>query len=131
MKAFHNPEPFSRAGRPYAMAVTAGKFIFLAGQLGIRFEGSKRVVVEPGDAAAQIRQIFLNMREVLNGVGGTLDDICWMQLFVTNMADRLKMDSVRQEFFRTDHMPAATLIEVSGLALPGTVLEVNAIAVLD
>lgn len=130
-KQFYNPEPFSQIGRPYAMAVKAGNMVFLAGQLGVRVGDGRREVVSPGDAADQARQIFENMRSVLEGIGGDLSDICWVQLFVTDMQDRLKMDTVRREYFGSERMPAATLIEVSGLALEGAVVEVNALAVVD
>jgi hypothetical protein len=53
-----------------------------------------------------------------------------IQIFVTDMDDRLKMDAVRRAHFG-DSLPAATLVEVSKLALPGAVVEVNAIAVSE
>lgn len=129
-KQFHNPQPFKQIGRPYAMAVKAGSMVFLAGQLGVRVSESGREVVSPGNACDQARQIFENMRTVLRGVGGDLKDICWIQLFVTDIEDRLKMDAVRREYFGSEHMPAATLIEVSALALEGAVVEINALAVV-
>jgi len=130
-KQFHNPEPFRSEHRPYAMAVKAGKLVFLAGQLGVEFVDGKRTVVAPGDAERQIETIFINMRAVLEGVGAGLADICWLQIFVTNIDDRLRMDAVRRRFFGETELPAATMVEVSRLALPGTVVEVNAIAVIE
>jgi enamine deaminase RidA (YjgF/YER057c/UK114 family) len=130
-KQFHNPEPFKSENRPYAMAVKAGKIVFLAGQLGVQFVDGKRTVVAPGDAARQVETIFVNMRTMLEDVGATLRDICWIQIFVTNIDDRLKMDPVRRRFFGVAELPAATMVEVSRLALPGAVVEVNAIAVIE
>lgn len=130
-KIFHNPEPFKSAGRPYAMAVKAGKLIFLAGQIGVEFIDGERTVVAPGDATGQLEMIFTNMRSVLEGVGGTLADVCWLQFFVTDMEDRLRMDEVRRRFFGDTEQPAATLVEVRRLAMPGLVVEVNAIASLE
>jgi len=130
-KQFHNPEPFKSENRPYAMAVKAGKIVFLAGQLGVEFVDGKRTVVAPGDAARQIETIFVNMRTMLEDVGAGLSDICWIQIFVTDIDDRLKMDPVRRRFFRETELPAATMVEVSRLAVPGAVVEVNAIAVIE
>jgi 2-iminobutanoate/2-iminopropanoate deaminase len=130
-KQFHNPEPFRAENRPYAMAVKAGKLVFLAGQLGVEFVDGMRTVVAPGNAERQIERIFTNMRSVLEGVGAVLADICWLQIFVTNIDDRLRMDAVRRRFFGETELPAATMVEVSRLALPGTVVEVNAIAVIE
>jgi enamine deaminase RidA (YjgF/YER057c/UK114 family) len=131
VKQFHNPEPFRSEHRPYAMAVKAGKLVFLAGQLGVEFVDGKRTVVAPDNAERQIERIFINMRSVLEGVGAGLADVCWLQIFVTNIDDRLRMDAVRRRFFAEAELPAATMVEVSRLALPGTVVEVNAIAVIE
>jgi enamine deaminase RidA (YjgF/YER057c/UK114 family) len=129
-KSFHNPAPFDGANRPYAMAVRAGQLVFLSGQLGVEFVDGVRRVVAPGDAEAQVDRIFGNMRAVLQGIVADLSDICWLQIFVTDMDDRLKMDAVRRRWFG-DSLPAATMVEVSKLALPGAVVEVNAIAVTE
>ncbi|HZI82354.1 MAG TPA: RidA family protein [Casimicrobiaceae bacterium] len=129
-KRFHNPEPFKSENRPYSMAVKAGRLVFLAGQLGVEFVDGKRTVVAPGNAGRQIETIFLNMRTMLEDVGASLRDVCWLQIFVTNIDDRLAMDPVRRRFFGEDELPAATMVEVSRLALPGAVVEVNAIAVI-
>lgn len=130
-KIFHNPEPFRSENRPYAMAVKAGKLVFLAGQLAVEFVDGVRSVVAPGNAEHQIETIFYNMRSVLQGIGAGLDDVCWLQIFVTNIDDRLSMDAARRRFFGETHLPAATMVEVSRLALPGAVVEVNAIAVIE
>jgi 2-iminobutanoate/2-iminopropanoate deaminase len=130
-KEFHNPEPFRSENRPYAMAVKAGKLVFLAGQLGVEFIDGKRTVVAPGNAERQLETIFANMRSVLEGVGAQLGDVCWLQIFVTDIGDRLRMDAVRRRFFGETELPAATMIEVSGLALEGAVVEANAIAVIE
>ena len=129
-KEFHNPEPFKSENRPYAMAVKAGKLVCLAGQLGVEFVDGRRMVVAPGNAERQIETIFINMRSVLEGVGANLADVCWRQIFVTNIDERLGMDAVRRRFFDETELPAATMVEVSGLALAGAVVEVNAIAVI-
>jgi enamine deaminase RidA (YjgF/YER057c/UK114 family) len=130
-KEFHNPEPFKSENRPYSMAVKAGKLVFLAGQLGVEFVGGRRTVVAPGNAGRQIETIFVNMRSVLEGVGAGMGDVCWLQIFVTNIDERLSMDGVRRRFFGEADLPAATMVEVSRLALPGAVVEVNAIAVIE
>jgi 2-iminobutanoate/2-iminopropanoate deaminase len=130
-KEFHNPEPFRSEHRPYAMAVKAGRLVFMAGQLGVEFVDGKRMVVAPGNAERQIEQIFVNMRAVLEGLSAALGDVCWIQIFVTNIDDRLGMDAVRRRYFGDTELPAATMVEVSRLALPGAVVEVNAIAVIE
>jgi enamine deaminase RidA (YjgF/YER057c/UK114 family) len=50
-------------------------------------------------------------------------------VFLTNIDDRPAINPVRQEFFG-EARPASTLVEVSRLAVPGAMLEVEAVAVL-
>src|SRR5262249_36392303 len=116
---------------PYSMAVKAGKLVFLAGQLGVEFVGGKRVVVAPGDAARPIETIFGDMAERLQDGGAGLADVCWLEILVAHTDGRLAMDAVRRRFFGETDLPAATMVEVSRLALPGAVVEVNAIAVVE
>src|SRR3989442_12467260 len=107
-KEFHNPEPFRSENRPYAMAVKAGKLVFLAGQLGVEFIDGRRTGDAPGNAEGQIEKIFINMRSVLEAVGPGLADICWLQIFVTDIGARLGMDAVRRRVFGRTQVQAAT-----------------------
>ncbi len=116
-KQHYNPEPFKSVGRPYAMAVKAGKLVFLAGQLGVEFIDGVRTVVAPGDAARQVERIFVNMQGVLAEAKAELKDICWLQFFVTNMDDKLAMDPVRRRFFAL-RLLSSRLMALAGFALP-------------
>ena len=48
-------------------------------------------------------------------------------VFLTDIADRARINPARQAFFG-DARPASTLVEVSGLAIPGMKVEIEAIA---
>jgi enamine deaminase RidA (YjgF/YER057c/UK114 family) len=78
------------------------------------------------DAAAQARQIFKNMRKVLDAVGADFSDVLKVTVFLTNVEDRTKINPVRQEFFGSSR-PASTLLGVKELALPGMKVEIEAI----
>lgn len=107
--------------------IRAGNAIFVSGQTPLdeqlRFVGV-------GDIIAQTRQIFANMTRILSKAGGTLRDIVWLQLFLTDISQRTRITPLRRELFG-EHRPAATLVEISKLAIPEMLIEIDALAVLE
>ena len=83
-----------------------------------------RVVSE--DPAAQARQVFENMKVVLDAAGATFPDVLKVTVYLTDVDDRTKINPVRQEYFGTAR-PASTLIGVKELAIPGMKVEIEAI----
>ena len=81
------------------------------------------------DVAAQARQVFANMRTVLDAAGCRFEDVVKVTVFLTDVDDRPKINPVRQEVFG-DARPARTLVEVSRLAVPGAKVEVEAVALI-
>src|SRR2546426_8141882 len=96
----------------YSDAIRADNLVFLAGQVAVDDDLN---VVGKGDVVAQASYVFDRMRRILEEAGGTLRDVVWIQLFVRNMEDRVKITPVRKEFFG-EHRPASTLVEVNKLA---------------
>ena len=115
-------EPFSH----YTDAVRAGNLLFVSGCVSVDAEGN---VVGVGDVVAQARQVFANIRLCLAAAGATFADVVKVTTFLTDIADRARINPVRQEFFG-DARPASTLVEVSALVLPEFLIEVEAVAVV-
>ena len=86
-----------------------------------------RVVGE--GVAEQARQIFRNLELVLRAAGCGPADVVKVTLFLLDVNDRATINPVRQEFFG-DARPASTLVEVSALAVPGALLEIEAVAAI-
>ena len=80
-----------------------------------------------GDIEAQTRQVLDNLARVLANVGGRLDDIVKVTVFVTDMAHLDQIHRVRAEYF-TPPYPASTLVEVSRLVRPEYLIEIDAVA---
>ena len=53
-------------------------------------------------------------------------DVLKVTVFLTDIADRVKINPARQEFFGAAR-PASTLVEVSRLAIPGMRVEIEAV----
>ena len=113
------PAPLSH----YTDAVRFGNILFVSGLTAHDAEGK---LVGGTDAAAQTRQILMNLNRVLDAAGATMADVLKVTVFLTNIDDRAAINPVRQEFFGSAR-PASTLIEVSRLALPDMKVEIEAV----
>ena len=113
-------EPISH----YTDAVTSGGLLFLSGIVPVDAEG--RLVGE-GDVVEQTRQVFRLMERVLRAGGCSFADVVKVTIFLLDIGDRARINPVRQEVFG-DARPASTLVEVSALAVPGALLEIEAVA---
>jgi reactive intermediate/imine deaminase len=122
IRAPGQPEPMSH----YADAVRAGDLLFVSGIVPVDGEGA---LVGAGDVVEQTRQVFRNMAAVLGAAGAGPADVVKVTVFLTDIDDRPRINPVRVEFFGSAR-PASTLVEVSALAVPGALIEVEAVAVI-
>jgi 2-iminobutanoate/2-iminopropanoate deaminase len=114
-------EPISH----YTDAVAGGGLLFVSGIVPL--DGQGQLVGE--DAAGQARQVFRNMELVLKAAGCGFDDVVKVTVFLLDVGDRAAINPVRQEFFG-EARPASTLVEVPALAVPGALLEIEAVAAI-
>jgi enamine deaminase RidA (YjgF/YER057c/UK114 family) len=68
------------------------------------------------------------MKAVLAAAGSSLEDLVEMTSYHTDTADLDTMNEVKAEYLKTS-LPAWTAVGVTGLALPGQMIEIKAIAV--
>ena len=115
-------EPISH----YTDAVRAGDLLFVSGFVPVDGEGR---LVGGGDVVVQARQVFVNLGAVLAAAGATFADVVKVTVYLTDIADRARINPVRQEVFG-DARPASTLVEVSALAHPEALVEIEAVALL-
>jgi reactive intermediate/imine deaminase len=108
----------------YTDAVRFGDLLFISGLAPLDAAGK---IVGGDDAAAQTRQIFLNMKKILAAAGADFSDVLRVTVYLIDIADRPRINPVRQEFFGRTR-PASTLIEVSAFVVPGMKVEIEAIA---
>ena len=87
-------------------------------------DANGRVVSE--DPAAQARQVFENMKIILDAAGATFADVLKVTVYLTDVNDRTKINPVRQEYFGAAR-PASTLIGINELAIPGMKVEIEAV----
>jgi reactive intermediate/imine deaminase len=126
MRREHRVAGLSEPISHYTDAVEAGGLLFVSGLVAVDGEGR---LVGGDDVAAQARQVFANMGAVLAAAGRGFGDVVKVTVFLTDVDDRPLINPVRQEVFGGVR-PASTLVEVSGLAVPGARIEVECVAAL-
>lgn len=114
------PEPISH----YTDAVQVGSLLFVSGMLPVDADGE---IVGGGDVVRQAEQVLSNVRAALAAAGATLEDVVRVGVFVRHMEDRAAINTVRERLFGASR-PASTLVEVSSLAHPDALLEIEAVA---
>ncbi len=111
----------------YTHVIRAGNTVYIAGQTSSNERGE---LVGAGDIDAQAVQVFKNLEKALGSVGATFANVAKITVFVTDARFREPIGVVRRQYFG-DTLPTSTFLVVAGLADPGYLLEIEAIAVLD
>jgi enamine deaminase RidA (YjgF/YER057c/UK114 family) len=83
--------------------------------------------VSGNDEYEQSKAIFAKIKHMLEAAGGAMADVVKITVYVTNIKNNTKVWQARREFF-TGNFPASTLVEVSALAAPEILVEIEAIA---
>ena len=110
---------------PYAQANIIGNLVITSGQIPI--DPATGNLVE-GDIEVQTRQVFANLKAVLEAAGSSLDKIVKTTCFMDNMNDFAKMNEVYASFCRGD-LPSRSAVEVAKLP-KGALIEIEVIAYL-
>lgn len=79
------------------------------------------------DEYEQSKVIFGKIKGMVEAANGTMADVVKITVYVTNIKNNVKVWAARREFFTGD-FPASTLVEVSALAAPEILVEIEAIA---
>ena len=111
----------------YTLGWRVGNTIYVAGQLPYDKDGN---LVGKGDIKAQTRRIFEQIKMIVEAGGGKMDDVVKVTVFVIDVRYREAYGEVRSEFFGPNP-PASTLVQISNLAIPEALIEIEAVAALD
>ncbi len=117
-------------GKPaYSHVVTVngpGKTIYIAGQLARDAEGN---IAGPGDMRAQLEQTFKNLDACLTAAGAGWADVVKTNTYVTDYEAFSQCSDVRMRYFGVA-IPTSTTIQISRLAQPEAMVEIEMIAVV-
>jgi len=104
----------------------AQSIILISGQVDY---GENGQVGHPGDFAAQARATFASLKAQVEAAGGTVANIVQLNTYLIDLRHRTELAAIREEVLGKK-APASTLVGVTALAMPGWLIEVEAIAVL-
>lgn len=108
---------------PYSQGVTAGKFVFVSGQLPL---DPATGAFPEGDIKVLTAQSLKNIEAILKEAGGSLENVVKTSIFVTDLKQFADVNETYGKFFG-DVPPARSCVEVA--ALPkGAAVEIEAIA---
>lgn len=110
---------------PYSQAIIAGTMIYTSGQLPIDPETGEMVANE---IALQTRMCLKNVKAILEEAGSNMDKIVKTTVFLSDMANFVKMNEVYKEFFSGD-FPARSAFQVARLPKDALV-EIEVVAIL-
>jgi reactive intermediate/imine deaminase len=122
-----NPPGLSTpTGYSHVVSARGGRTIYIAGQVALDARGQ---VVGEGDLAAQTRQVFANLETALKAAGASFNDVVKTNYYLRDASQVQVIRDVRSKYF-TKELPASTLVEVSRLANPAFLIEIEVVAVV-
>jgi len=99
---------------PYNQAVLKGDTLYTSGQIGIN-PSTGTIINETIEA--ETKQVLENMKAVLSEAEMTFDNVVKTTIFVKNMNDFAKINTVYARYFNADTAPARETVEVGNLPL--------------
>ena len=119
-----NSDETKEKGYPFSDATVVNGIIYLSGAIGTLPDGS----VVSGGIVAETRQIMMNIKNRLEKMGGSMDDIFICTCMLADIKDWPLMSQEYKKFFNPDKLPARSAFAGSGLAL-GAKLEIECMAI--
>ena len=107
----------------YSQAVKYGDMIFLSGQIPL--DPDKMILVSD-DIDMQIKQVFINLKYVLEASGSSLENILKLNVYLTNLKNFSKVNEHMEVIFNKPY-PARAAIGINSLP-KDSLIEIDAIA---
>ena len=133
LKEHFNPSslfPSVKFGFSQIVTTQGGRTVYLSGQAP--FNAEEKVVGT--NRREQMQQCLRNIRTALEEVGGSLNDVVSIRIYLVNYDPDTEGTTVAEtlkEFFPGNHPPATTWLGISSLAVKDFLIELEAIAVLE
>jgi 2-iminobutanoate/2-iminopropanoate deaminase len=105
------PDTASGSGPPVSMVVRGGDLLFVSGLTAVDLQSGERML---GTTANETRQILINLKQLLDAAGSSLDKVVKVNVLLHSMLEEPNMNEVYARFF-PDQPPART---VCGARLP-------------
>src|SRR6202171_1266838 len=115
--------PGAKPTAPYSPGILTDKFLYISGQ------GAKDAAGQiPADMEGQLRNVLENIKTIVEAAGLTMEHVVYAQVYLTDYSSEGPLERVWKQYF-PKAPPARSTIGVA--KLPGTPLEISAVAVRD
>jgi enamine deaminase RidA (YjgF/YER057c/UK114 family) len=111
----------------FSRAVRVGDLVFVSGTVAWGPDGK---LVGAGDVYAQAKQIIANIEGYLRQAGASLRDVVRTRIYLIDMSRWEEVARAHRDAFG-DARPASSLLEISRLASPEMLVEIEAVAVVS
>jgi 2-iminobutanoate/2-iminopropanoate deaminase len=101
--------------------------LMLSGQVAVAADGT---VIGPDDMTAQTVAIFDRIGTILAAHGASFDDVVNVRSYLTDIGRIAEYGTARRKYLNDAALPTSTTVEVSGLFIPGALLEVEVTAIV-
>ncbi len=110
---------------PYKQAVLAGGWLYCSGQIAL--DSLSGMIVGDGNVEEETIQVLKNLFAVLNEAGANASNVIRTTIYLVNLKDFNKVNTIYSDFFSDEISPARACVEVS--ALPkGALVEIDCVA---
>ena len=110
---------------PYNQAILVGNTLYTSGQIALNPETMELVL---DDIETETKQVMENMKAVLAAADMTFENVVKTSIFIINMGDFARINSVYESYFSEDTAPARETVQVA--CLPKNVsIEISMIAI--
>jgi 2-iminobutanoate/2-iminopropanoate deaminase len=109
---------------PYNQAVLVGNILYTSGQIALHPLTMELVL---DDIETETKQVMENMKAVLEAADMTFDNVVKTTIFIMNMDDFVRVNSVYGSYFDENNSPARETIQVAGLP-KGVNVEISMVA---
>ena len=112
---------------PYSQAVLVGNTLYTSGQIALDPATMELVL---GDIETETKQVMENMKAVLDAAGMGFGDVVKTTIFIMDMGDFGRINSVYATYFDEATAPARETVKVAGLP-KGVNVEISMTAIKD
>lgn len=110
---------------PYSQAVLIGTTLYTSGQIALN-PATMELVLD--DIETETKQVMENMKAVLKAADMAFENVVKTTIFIMDMADFARINSVYASYFDEKTAPARETVQVAGLP-KGVNVEISMVAI--
>lgn len=110
---------------PYSQAVLIGNTLYTSGQIALNPKTMELIL---DNIETETQQVMENMKAVLEAADMTFENVVKTTIFIMNMGDFARINSVYASYFDESNAPARETVQVAGLP-KGVNVEISMVAV--